>query len=91
MVLDEVRKMNAHRHLSVNVVSFNCDEKSANDFLSQLASENHGRYHRSSKSDKDIHLFAHKILTEGVQDSYVIFLSLLIFVVRLLLLINVTN
>ena len=27
MVLDEVRKLNAHRHLSINVVSFNCDEK----------------------------------------------------------------
>ncbi|CAF0842281.1 unnamed protein product [Brachionus calyciflorus] len=70
LVLDEVRKMNSHRHLSVNVVSFNCDEKSANDFLSQLASENYGRYHRSNKSDSDIHLFAHKILTQGVQDNY---------------------
>jgi hypothetical protein len=27
MVLDEVRKMNAHRHLSINVVSFYCEEK----------------------------------------------------------------
>jgi len=52
------------------VVSFNCDEKSCNDFLSQLAAENHGRFHRSSKSDRDIQLFAHKILTEGVQDSF---------------------
>ena len=35
-----------------------------------MASENYGRYHRSSKSDRDIHLFAHKILTQGIQDSY---------------------
>jgi hypothetical protein len=27
LVLDEVRKMNAHRHLSINVVSFYCEEK----------------------------------------------------------------
>ena len=45
--------------------------RSANDFLKQLSAENYGRYHRSSKTDRDIHLFAHKILTEGVQDSYV--------------------
>lgn len=70
LVLDEVRKMNMQRRLSINVVSFNCDEKSANDFLSQLASENYGRYHRSNKTDRDIHLFAHKILTQGIQDNY---------------------
>lgn len=45
--------------------------RSANEFLSQLAAENNGRYHRSSKSDREIHLFVHKILTEGVQDNYV--------------------
>ncbi len=71
LVLDEIRRINAHRNLIINVISFNCDDKSANYFLSQLASENHGRFHKTSKSDKDIHLFAHKILTEGIQDSYV--------------------
>jgi hypothetical protein len=40
--------------------------------LSQLAAENYGRFHKSSKSDRDIHLFAHKILTEGIQESFVI-------------------
>ena len=71
LVLNEVKRMNSKRTLSINVVSFNCDERSANYFLSQLAAENYGRFHKSSKSDNDIHLFAHKILTEGIQDSYV--------------------
>ncbi len=70
-VLDEVRRINEHRNLIINVVSFNCDDKSANYFLSTLASENHGRFHKTNKSDNDIHLFAHKILTEGIQESYV--------------------
>ncbi len=43
-----------------------------------MSIENYGRYHRSSKSDTDIHLFAHKILTEGIQDSYVRHLVLLL-------------
>ncbi len=71
LVLDEVRKLNARRNLIINVISFNCDDKSANYFLSTLASENYGRFHKTSKSDNDIHLFAHKILTEGIQESYV--------------------
>lgn len=70
MVLEEVKKLNAVKKCSINAISFNCDDQSANEFLMQLSSENNGRYHRSSKSDRDIHLFAHKILTEGVQDSY---------------------
>lgn len=40
--------------------------------MSQLAAENYGRFHKSSKNDRDIHLFAHKILTEGIQESFVI-------------------
>jgi von Willebrand factor A domain-containing protein 3 len=70
LVLSEVRKMNVDRKLSVNVVSFNCEEKAANDFLIQLAQENNGRFHRSSKTDYNVHLYAHKILTEGVQNNY---------------------
>ena len=50
---------------------YQCKNRSANDFLSQLAAENYGRFHKSSKSDRDIHLFTHKILTEGIQESFV--------------------
>ena len=71
MVLDEVKNINAHRHIKINTISFNCEDKTANDFLLQLSSENYGRYHRSSDNDREIQLFAHKILTEGIEDSFV--------------------
>lgn len=66
-------KLTAEKRINIycDFVFLNFFYRSANDFLKQLAAENYGRYHRSSKSDNDIHLFAHKILTEGVQDSYV--------------------
>lgn len=70
MVLKEVREMNERRKVMINVISFNCDDGGANEFMGDLARENSGRYHRSSGNDKEIQLFAHKIITEGVQDSF---------------------
>ncbi len=71
MVLSEVRRMNARRGLKIDVVSFNCEDAAANEFMRKLAGENGGRYHRMSENDRQIQLFAHKIITEGVQDSFV--------------------
>lgn len=71
MVLDEVKAMNAGRNLKINTISFNCQDQSANMFLSQLAAEQRGRYHKCNDNDREIQLFSHKILTEGIEDSFV--------------------
>jgi hypothetical protein len=71
MVLDEVNKMNEERHLKINTISFNCMDQTANLFLSQLAAEHRGRYHKCSDDDREIQLFSHKILTQGIEDSFV--------------------
>ncbi len=71
LVLTEVKKMNLKRKLKIDVVSFNCEDVLANEFMQQLSDENSGRYHRMSQNDRQIQLFAHKIITEGVQDCFV--------------------
>lgn len=63
-ILKEVAKMNEERRLVVNTISFNCTDKTANEFLKLLAAETNGRYHRC-QGDFDADLFAHRILTEG--------------------------
>ena len=78
---------NVLTYYSVKYLNLPCFKRSANDFLKQLSFENYGRFHRSNKSDSDIHLFAHKILTEGVQENYVIKILIFIWVLLLYILI----
>ncbi|XP_070580843.1 von Willebrand factor A domain-containing protein 3A-like isoform X2 [Ptychodera flava] len=64
MVLREIARMNTTRGVKVHTISFSCDDEIANTFLRQLAAMSRGRFHRCS-SERDGHLFAHKLLTGG--------------------------
>lgn len=68
LVLREVAKMNERRNISVNTISFNCTDSTANNFLRLLSTETGGRYHRIH-DDFDAQLFVHKLLSEGFDDS----------------------
>ncbi|XP_035826258.1 von Willebrand factor A domain-containing protein 3A isoform X2 [Aplysia californica] len=67
LVLREVSKRNEKRNISVNTISFNCTDSTANNFLRLLATETGGRYHRIH-DDFDAQLFVHKLLSEGFKD-----------------------
>ncbi|XP_059162068.1 von Willebrand factor A domain-containing protein 3A-like [Physella acuta] len=67
LVLREVAKMNEKRNLTVNTISFNCTDSTANNFMRLLATETGGRYHRIHE-DFDAQLFIHKLLSEGFDD-----------------------
>ena len=74
LCLAEVERVNGghqQREIRINVVAFNCEDAGANEFLRNLANQNRGRFHRCSENDREIQLFAHKIITEGVHDSFV--------------------
>ncbi|XP_064617094.1 von Willebrand factor A domain-containing protein 3A-like [Liolophura sinensis] len=68
LVLREVSEMNENRRVKINTISFNCEDSTANNFLKLLASETGGRYHRCH-GEFDADLFAHKLLSEGFQDT----------------------
>ncbi|KAJ8319389.1 hypothetical protein KUTeg_004480 [Tegillarca granosa] len=68
LVLRKVGEMNSDRYIPVNTISFNCSDSTANNFLRLLATETGGRYHHCH-SDFDAQMFAHKLLTEGFQDT----------------------
>lgn len=68
MVLKEVSEMNVDRKIPINTISFNCSDSTANNFLHLMAQETSGRYHRC-QTDFDAQLFAHKLLTEGFEDT----------------------
>ncbi|XP_060556889.1 von Willebrand factor A domain-containing protein 3A-like [Ruditapes philippinarum] len=67
LVLREVAE-NTKNLIPINTISFNCNDNTANSFLSLLATETSGRYHRCH-SDFDAQLFAHKLLTDGFNDA----------------------
>ncbi|CAG5136343.1 unnamed protein product, partial [Candidula unifasciata] len=67
LVLREVAKMNENRNVTVNTISINCTDSTANNFLKLLASETGGRYHRI-QTDFDAQVFVHKLLSEGFND-----------------------
>ncbi|KAK2189215.1 hypothetical protein NP493_113g03015 [Ridgeia piscesae] len=67
LVLSEVASLNTDRHVTINTISFNCDDSTANNFLVTLAHENGGRFHRCH-ANFDAPLFAHTLLTEGFTD-----------------------
>nr|KAG5713595.1 hypothetical protein BaRGS_024643 [Batillaria attramentaria] len=68
LVLREVARMNSDRLVTVNTISFNCSDSTANSFLHLLATETGGRYHRCP-DDFNADMFAHKLLSEGFGDS----------------------
>lgn len=68
LVLREVARLNLERNVSVNTISFNCSDSTANSFLHLLATETSGRYHRCP-DDFNADMFAHKLLSEGFGDS----------------------
>lgn len=68
LVLREVARLNLDRMVTVNTISFNCSDSTANSFLHLLATETGGRYHRCP-DDFNADMFAHKLLSEGFSDS----------------------
>lgn len=53
----------------ISIVFF--PQRTANDFLGQLALENNGRFHKSFNADDELHLLIHRILTEEFNENYV--------------------
>ncbi|KXJ28494.1 von Willebrand factor A domain-containing protein 3A [Exaiptasia diaphana] len=68
MVLRELAKLNSSRNVKIHCTSFNCDDSAANKFLQLLASQTGGRFNRC-QGDNDGHVFAHRLLTEGIRDD----------------------
>ncbi|BFZ03428.1 hypothetical protein BsWGS_06467 [Bradybaena similaris] len=67
LVLREVARLNDSRNVTVNTISINCADSTANNFLKLLAGETGGRYHRI-QADFDAQMFVHKLLSEGFSD-----------------------
>jgi hypothetical protein len=70
-LLEQVRVLNTNspnttsltdsKRLSINTISFCCQDADANEFLKRLAHDNNGRYHRSTNNSRDLHLFVHRL------------------------------
>ncbi|CAF4479917.1 unnamed protein product, partial [Rotaria magnacalcarata] len=74
-LLEQVRLMNTNqsnttdtRRISINTVSFCCQDIDANNFLKSLAHDNNGRYHRSTNNSREIHLFMHRLQQDKTYD-----------------------
>lgn len=74
-LLEQVRLMNTNpssttdtKLVSINTVSFCCQDIDANNFLKSLAHDNDGRYHRSTNSSREIHLFMHRLQEDKTYD-----------------------
>jgi hypothetical protein len=74
-LLEQVRLMNTiqsnttdTKRISINTISFCCQDIDANNFLKSLAHENNGRYHRSTHTSRDIHLFMHRLQQDKTYD-----------------------
>ena len=77
-LLEQVRLMNTNnpnatsitdlKRLSINTISFCCQDIDANEFLKTLAHENNGRYHRSTSNARDLHLFMHRLQQDDTYD-----------------------
>ncbi|XP_029432932.1 von Willebrand factor A domain-containing protein 3A [Rhinatrema bivittatum] len=68
LVLKEVERLVKDRSVAVHTISFNCSDRTANEFLKKLAWQTGGRYHRCH-GDVDGHFVAHRMLTEGFTDE----------------------
>jgi hypothetical protein len=74
-LLEQVRLMNTihsntvdTKRISINTISFCCQDFDANNFLKQLAHENNGRYHRSTNNSREIHLLMHRLQQDKTYD-----------------------
>jgi von Willebrand factor A domain-containing protein 3 len=70
-LLERVRLMNTNdpnttsltdaKRISINAISFCCEDITANEFMKNLAHDNNGRFHRSTNNSRDLHLFIHRL------------------------------
>ncbi|CAF1028916.1 unnamed protein product [Adineta steineri] len=74
-LLEQVRLMNTidsnivdTKRISINTISFCCQDVDANHFLKSLAHDNNGRYHRSTNNSRDLHLFMHRLQQDKTYD-----------------------
>ncbi|UJR15178.1 hypothetical protein I4U23_002139 [Adineta vaga] len=74
-LLEQVRLMNTielntteNKHISINTISFCCQDGDANHFLKSLAHDNNGRYHRSTNNSRELHLFMHRLQEDKTYD-----------------------
>ena len=77
-LLEQVRVLNTNspnttsltdsKRLSINTISFCCQDADANEFLKRLAHDNNGRYHRSTNNSRDLHLFVHRLQEDKTYD-----------------------
>jgi hypothetical protein len=56
------------KRISINTISFCCQDVDANNFLKSLAHENNGRYHRSTNNSREIHLLMHRLQQDKTYD-----------------------
>ncbi|XP_030069022.1 von Willebrand factor A domain-containing protein 3A [Microcaecilia unicolor] len=67
-VLNEVESLGKEKDITIHTISFNCSDRTANEFLKKLAWQTGGRYH-CCHGDVDGHFVAHRMLTEGFTDE----------------------
>ncbi|CAF1040576.1 unnamed protein product [Adineta ricciae] len=74
-LLEQVRLMNTidmntteNKRISINTISFCCQDLDANYFLKSLAHDNNGRYHRSTNNSRELHLFMHRLQEDKTYD-----------------------
>nr|XP_033770680.1 von Willebrand factor A domain-containing protein 3A isoform X2 [Geotrypetes seraphini] len=68
LVLNEVESLRKEKDITIHTISFNCSDRTANEFLKKLAWQTGGRYHRCH-GDVDGLFVAHRMLNEGFDDE----------------------
>jgi hypothetical protein len=74
-LLEQVRLLNTietntinNKRISINTISFCCQDTDANHFMKSLAHDNNGRYHRSTNNSRELHLFMHRLQEDKTYD-----------------------
>nr|CAB3267658.1 von Willebrand factor A domain-containing protein 3A [Phallusia mammillata] len=67
LTLEKAHELNKGK-IPVHTISFNCDDRTANDFLKKLAATSGGRFHRSH-GEADAHFAAHRLMQDGCLDE----------------------
>nr|XP_039264117.1 von Willebrand factor A domain-containing protein 3A-like [Styela clava] len=57
------------KHIPIHTISYNCDDNAHTMFMSNLAHQSGGRFHYCGKGERDAHLAAYKMMTEGFGDE----------------------
>ncbi|XP_038676654.1 von Willebrand factor A domain-containing protein 3A [Scyliorhinus canicula] len=68
LILKETQRLNQGRGVKIHTISFNCADRTANEFLKKLAGQTGGRFHRCH-GDVDGQLAAHKMRAGGFSDE----------------------